>query len=391
MSPKYIFFLDFDGTITTADVGYEMFKKFTDGRTQTIVDEYRKGEVNSYACLNTECDIWNESPPNEKEVIDFIEMQGISKGFKNFCDLLQENGIKSYVVSEGFEFYIDRILDYNGLSNLAKITNMAVFSKGIITPEFPYRGKGCGECSNCKGYHIKRLMNLRSSAVFIGDGHSDIHGAAAADIIFAKSFLRESLDYAGRYYFQYVDFFDIIKEWSELHARDYFCGSDRIALCGVNEKRRGNFESLWELPEVMTNVGYPNGLGWSSRKYDQFWRNLRKRDFILFAIEDNRGKFLGEAKLAFPDSDKNCCHDVKLLPEFQGRGIEREAWRLLLEMTERRWQNFAVTVTPGIDNTAAINLYKSLGFEFEGKAEMWTPPPNSRGAERVEFIKMVKR
>ena len=390
MRKDCIVFMDFDGTITTKDVGYEMFRKFTDAKTQPIVDRYRRGEVNSHACLKTECEIWNQSPPEEKDVFEYLIKQDITDGFDKFIKILNSINIKHYIVSEGFDFYIDSILNSNGYSKLDRITNKAVYKDRKILPDFPFLGQGCGECSNCKGFHIEKLTDPKSSAIFIGDGHSDFHGARAADIVFARSFLKEDLEKTGRNYFEYDDFYDIIRIWKEISSRKLFAFSERLFFCGVSRDRREDFENLWETGEVMKNVGYPKGLGWSRPQYDNFWKTLDNKNFVLFAIENKNGRFVGEAKLSFPDDDNFCGHDVKLLPEYQGKGYGREAWRLLMELSRRRWPDSIMSVTPSVENAAAIELYKSLGFEFDGEQREWIPSSESPAAVPVSYRRMIK-
>jgi 2-hydroxy-3-keto-5-methylthiopentenyl-1-phosphate phosphatase len=390
MKNKYAVFMDFDGTITTKDVGYEMFRKFTGGKTQSVVDKYRRGEVNSYTCLKSECEIWNRVSPSRKEVFEFLDKQSIAEGFDRFIGILRRSNIRHYILSEGFNFYIDFILKTNGLSPLDRITNNAAFIGGNIIPEFPYLEKGCGECSNCKGFHIRELTDPKNASVFIGDGHSDFHGAGAADIVFAKSFLKEALEKIGRNYLEYEDFCDIINAWNTISRRKVFTFSEDLYFCSVVPERHRKIEELWETGEVMANVGYPGGLGWSKQRYDEFWKSLGNRNFVLLALEDEDGKFLGEAKLSFPDESNICSHDVKILPEYQGRGFGRKAWRLLLELSYRRWPGAKMSVTPSLDNEAAIRLYKSIGFEFDGDQQEWIPSQDSSAAVPVRYRKMIK-
>jgi 2-hydroxy-3-keto-5-methylthiopentenyl-1-phosphate phosphatase len=204
-------FVDFDGTITSGDVGYEMFKKFTEGRTEPTVERYRRGEINSYQCLSAECEIWNSNPPDPKEVLEYLDSRKIERGFLDFLQFLEDEKIEITILSEGFDFYIDRILNSHRLGHLNRITNRAEYSGGLIHPEFPYFESGCGQCSSCKGYHISQRRSAGGTSIFIGDGHSDIHAADAADVVFAKSFLEEHLVAGGRSYYAYRDFLDIIE------------------------------------------------------------------------------------------------------------------------------------------------------------------------------------
>jgi len=208
---KYRVFLDFDGTITVNDVGYEMFKKFTGEATETIVKKYRSGLINSYVCLQAECEIWNQNPPVHSEVLRFLNGQLLRPGIKEFLEYLCNSDIKFAVLSEGFDFYISHILNYHKFYNLLVISNQATINGNTIQPIFPYYGKGCGECSNCKGFHISRMCGDGEIAVFIGDGHSDIHAAEKSQIVFARSSLALTLGEKNISFIAYEDFFDIIE------------------------------------------------------------------------------------------------------------------------------------------------------------------------------------
>jgi len=212
-------FVDFDGTITTRDVGYELFKTMTGGATEDIVAEYRQGRISSLHCLSGECEIWNRRPPDPEDVLKFLDRQTISPGFHDFVSYCETENIDITILSEGFDFYIDRILENNGLDHLPKVTNKAVYDDRLLSPDFPYHKDGCGSCSNCKGHHIRSTARDWTANVFIGDGHSDIHAAESADIVFAKSFLAEKLNAGGRFYYEYTDFTGVLEKLQELRQK----------------------------------------------------------------------------------------------------------------------------------------------------------------------------
>jgi ribosomal protein S18 acetylase RimI-like enzyme len=96
---------------------------------------------------------------------------------------------------------------------------------------------------------------------------------------------------------------------------------------------------------------------------------------------------MGEVKLAFPDQDNECHHDLKLLPQFQGKGIGYKAWRVMLERTHSRWPGAVAVVTPSIDNLPALALYSKLGFQIHGETKVWQPR-NSK-AVAVSYKTMI--
>ncbi len=218
---SYHVFVDFDGTITKEDVGYRFFKLFAEGRAESIVQKYRRGEASAIECLQTECDIYNENPSPISKVNDFIDSREITEGFGEFIDYCKSAGYKLTVLSAGFDFYIKRILarlDLDGVEVYATPTRV---ENNMLYPEFIYYDESvCPRCVDCKGEKIRRLLAADDISVFIGDGHSDNHAAEQADIVFAKSFLAEYLDSKKIKYFPFNNFHDIIKSFRrELDTR----------------------------------------------------------------------------------------------------------------------------------------------------------------------------
>ena len=79
---KFHAFVDFDGTVTLNDVGYEFFKKFTSGRIEETVRKYRSGQISAIECLQYECDIYNENPVSIGEIERFIDKPFDEKAFR---------------------------------------------------------------------------------------------------------------------------------------------------------------------------------------------------------------------------------------------------------------------------------------------------------------------
>lgn len=214
---NYHVFLDFDGTVTTEDVGYNFFKVFAEGEAEGIVKSYRDGEITAAQCLQGECDIYNEYPAPAMRVRQFISSQKLTTGFKEFVEYCRNHDFSLTIISAGFDFYIRPILRRNGFDELEVFANKTTIKNGRIYPEFTYyEEKTCPRCSNCKGLRIKELTGADETSVFIGDGHSDGHGARAADIVFAKSFLAEYLQQAKINFFAFNNFFDIIEKFDNM-------------------------------------------------------------------------------------------------------------------------------------------------------------------------------
>ena len=377
MNSKYKVFIDFDGTIAVNDVGYEMFRKFTDGASESVVAPYRKREITSHECLSAECRIWNEKRPIIKDVLDFIDSRPLDPGFDSFVEYAGETGIELCILSEGFDFYINRILDKNGYEGIERITNIAEYQNGLLLAKFPYFRDGCGQCSNCKGYHIRRLSHPRQSTVFIGDGHSDAHAAENADIVFAKSFLAEHLDESGRFYYEYEDFNDVLRHFREILEKRIFLANKGVNLCFQMDNHGA------ALPEVRESK---KG---TSRLFEQRERIIPDNSVgVCLAVEDGYGRVLGEARLAPPDDLGVCRHYLELFTEYSGRRFARQVWLALLRAAANRWPEARTMVTPSTENNRAIKLYQSLGFETEEVVVSRCQGPNSE--TNVRFLRMTR-
>ena len=384
-------FIDFDGTITENDVGYEMFRKFTADATEPLVKLYRDGLMNSRDCLAGECDIWNECSPSNEDVNAYLDAQKLTSGFTEFLTFLKERDIKPYILSEGFSFYIDRILTTHGLSHLKRVTNIAAFNDGRLTYEFPYHKQGCDQCSSCKAFHINQIRPAKLSAIYIGDGHSDLHGARAADIVFARSHLAELLALEDKAFIPYRDFHDIAAAIETIFEQQLFTQTKRLNFCLVSHRHLREIQTLWENGDVMQYVGYPDGLGKTDAYYNHLLDKLETNNNIIYtAIEGKDGAYMGEAKIAFPNDDGICKPDLKLLPEYRGKGFGFEAWNMIIDRTGCRWPDASLIVTPNIENKRAINMYHKLGFKFDGKVQIWHPQADQTNAVPVHYRKMIR-
>ena len=175
--------LDFDGTITKIDVGNRLFNKFSDGKSEEPVSLWRAGKISSKECFEKECALVKA---DKEDLIQYALEQEVHPDFIGFHQFLKSLGVGHVILSDGIDFYIKAILDKYGL-NIPFYSNRVSFENGTLKPEFPYYEFTCGNCANCKGYHIRRLKNEYSEVIFIGDGLSDRCAVREADAVFAKA------------------------------------------------------------------------------------------------------------------------------------------------------------------------------------------------------------
>lgn len=210
-------FCDFDGTTAKNDVGSLLFRTFGDDRCHAIVQKWIDGHISSKQCLLDECRLTRVT---QDELEDFADAQELDPHFKKFFQFCQNNDIEVEIVSDGLDFYIERILQNHGLDSQIQVraNHIRFENDNRIVPEFPYYEQGCGQCANCKGVHVREAKKNHDTLVYVGDGLSDRCGAEAADVVFAKTG-RDLLPYCQKHDIPvkpFSNFADVLSEMRQL-------------------------------------------------------------------------------------------------------------------------------------------------------------------------------
>ena len=214
--PKLAVFCDFDGTVSIRDVGYSMFRHFSDGRIEVLLPDWKAGRLSTRDCLVRETEMVDA--PAE-EILAFLDQFEIDPTFEPFVRTCREAGVPVQIVSEGMDLYIRKVLGQAGLSDLPLICNHGELRNRTIHIEFPHQNHHCRRCGNCKGERIVEYRNqcdTRCVVAFVGDGYSDACAAREADLLFAKDDLeRYCLDEEIAYN-RFDDFQDVARHLKEL-------------------------------------------------------------------------------------------------------------------------------------------------------------------------------
>jgi len=216
---RFKIFLDFDGTITKNDVGEEIFKKFLDESiVKKIVDDLIADKISSRQCWESLCE--SASIINKNDFDDFILLQEVEPTLHPLVDYCKKNGFQLFVLSDGFDYYIDKILNRENLSHLKVFSNKLILTDdGKLIPSFPYYNVDCRSSSNCKRNHILENSGEDDYTIFIGDGNSDNDAIQYVDFIFAKDDLLKFCEVQRITYFPFKDFNDVIVRLNELTSK----------------------------------------------------------------------------------------------------------------------------------------------------------------------------
>lgn len=211
-------FVDFDGTITKQDVGDELFRNFGNAKkVNIIIDDLLNDRISAKESWKLLCDSIEKI--NEEELIKFLENIEIDETFLNFERYCKENDLQLYVLSDGFDFYIDKVFEKHNLSHVNYYSNKLEIINDKLVPSFPYLDLNCTSSANCKRNHIIEHSSDDDFTVFIGDGNSDKYTIQFCDFIFAKDDLLRYCEIERISYFPFKDFNDVITRMESLKSR----------------------------------------------------------------------------------------------------------------------------------------------------------------------------
>ncbi|SES64052.1 Haloacid Dehalogenase superfamily, subfamily IB, phosphoserine phosphatase-like/2,3-diketo-5-methylthio-1-phosphopentane phosphatase [Natronincola peptidivorans] len=205
---KPVFFVDFDGTITKQDVCETIVKKFAGEGWEDINKKWESKELSTIECARETFKLFTRTDEEAfKEVADTIQ---IDESFQTFVSFCRENDYNIYILSDGYDYYIQYILDRKGIS-LPFYANRLIFSSEIEV-EAPYQAEDCQLCGVCKTALMRKLKKNYETAVYIGDGYSDFCPTKTADYVFAKNKLYDYCLSIERKVYLYESFQDILDQ-----------------------------------------------------------------------------------------------------------------------------------------------------------------------------------
>ena len=213
---SYTVFTDFDGTIAVDDIGDAMFERFGDAELCTkSFDEYRSGAIDARECWRM--GFATVPSVTKEEFTRFALGHAVDGYFHAFVQYCKVSTIPLTVLSDGFDAYIDPVMEREGLTEVKRFSNRLQFNKdGTVEPIFPHTDSDCTRCANCKRNHLLSLSGDDEVIVYIGDGISDRCPARFADIVFAKDALVGFCETHNITFHRFENFSDVLRTFRNI-------------------------------------------------------------------------------------------------------------------------------------------------------------------------------
>ncbi len=210
MKKTRIIVCDFDGTITKKDTINDFLDRFADKEWLEIEEGWVSGKISTCEAMLSQFGMIKGMTP---EIFDnFFETVEIDDYFVEFYNLCKKKNIKIVIVSDGFEYFIRRILRRYGIEDIEIYSNHFEYDGKEFKMGFPHKKEECErKAGTCKCSYIKKFKEEYNSVIYVGDGASDFCPASKVDFLFAKNKLLEYCKGNNISYVKYTNFNEVIK------------------------------------------------------------------------------------------------------------------------------------------------------------------------------------
>lgn len=198
-------FCDFDGTISIKDTADEIFSRFASPEWENVETEWLSGLIGSAECMQRQIALIDASKQELDAALDSLEIDPAFPAFVRFCESI---GAPLTIISDGVNYFIQRILQRHHLGHLPIVANrLSVTGARSYALGSPYTKAACASGAGvCKCRQIGSRTGMR---VFVGDGRSDFCAAGSADLLFAKNTLAIHCAQESIPYIAYQNFTDV--------------------------------------------------------------------------------------------------------------------------------------------------------------------------------------
>lgn len=210
--PLRVFF-DFDNTITTFDTIDDMIVRFSiNDKWKKLEYDWTKGKIGSRKCLDGQI---RNIRITKAELNRYLRQVRLDPYFKKILALLRANKVQVFILSDNFDYVLERVLRSNKIRGISVFCNRLAFKGDRLIPIFRFTDKRCNICAHCKKNNLLANIGRGYFTIYVGDGLSDVCPSKNTDLIFAKESLMRRLKAGGIKHVAYEslkDVYDYIKE-----------------------------------------------------------------------------------------------------------------------------------------------------------------------------------
>lgn len=180
---------DFDDTIVLEDIASQVLERFAAPSWKDLRAKRRTGELTLEEYSAAALDLVDA---DEAEIEAFaLSVAKPRDGFLEVLDWAHWNGWQTAVISNGWDIYINPILDSLGVARTIRHCGRA--RRGYRWRLQYFSPRGIQIVDGFKSSFVASYKDQNDFVVFVGDGPSDVEPARMADAVFARDILLQEI------------------------------------------------------------------------------------------------------------------------------------------------------------------------------------------------------
>ncbi|MCO7175016.1 MtnX-like HAD-IB family phosphatase [Sporolactobacillus kofuensis] len=207
MTKSFLFLSDFDGTLSDKDFFHVIIDRHFADQRDKLYDDWDKKVMTDLDYLSRLFKSIDRDQVGIDEDIDAVPFDPYAK---KVIEHVKALGGAFVVISAGTDYYIKRIFEKQGITDVKIYSNPGVYeNRGIQLKPDP-NGSYYSELYGIDKQKLARdLMKEYNTVLFAGDSLPDLKAAMLADTIFAKGKLQNLLDQENKEYVAINSFKDV--------------------------------------------------------------------------------------------------------------------------------------------------------------------------------------
>ena len=207
---------DFDDTAAAQNVAELLLNRFGHPSWHEVRQRFRNGQVTlkEYQEIT-----FRDIQAGPSAMVEYVkENANFRPHFRELWHYCQDRGIPMAIVSQGLDFYIEALLEKEGITGMPVYAVDTRFTPQGITYHYNYTHPDREELGNSKGVVVDRYRQKGHYIFFAGDGTSDFEAAEHADVVFAHRTLARHCSEQNIPYREFKDFEDMfraVREFSQ--------------------------------------------------------------------------------------------------------------------------------------------------------------------------------
>jgi 2,3-diketo-5-methylthio-1-phosphopentane phosphatase len=209
---------DFDDTTAVENVAELLLEHFSDDATWQQLR--RQSREKTIAFREYQERAFSSTRASREAMVSLVKSRATMRPyFRELWQYCQDRDIPLAIVTVGLDFYVDALLEREGLEEVPRYAVKTSFTHRGITYGYPHTWDGsgastldvCRQWGNCKCSVLGKYRRMGHSIFYVGDGRSDFCPASIADQVFARSHLAELCREDQMPYTEFEDFQDVIR------------------------------------------------------------------------------------------------------------------------------------------------------------------------------------